>query len=168
MNAMIKATTAWPLHARFDGPIVMIGFGSIGRGTLPLLERHIAFDRKKFAVIAPDDEDRRLLDDRELSFIHVGITKDNFRDVLTPLVTAGPGRGINGGLAHPGVAGQGRVQLIDADLGTGADVAEEPAAPLGGPGKRVHHVVHEDEIAIHGLVPSNANETIRSITSESC
>ena len=34
-----------PVHARFDGPIVMIGFGSIGRGTLPLLERHIAFDR---------------------------------------------------------------------------------------------------------------------------
>ena len=31
-----------PVHARFDGPIVMIGFGSIGRGTLPLLERHIA------------------------------------------------------------------------------------------------------------------------------
>ena len=61
MNAMTKASTAWPLHARFDGPIVMIGFGSIGRGTLPLIERHIAFDRKKFVVIAPDDEDRRLL-----------------------------------------------------------------------------------------------------------
>ena len=31
--------------------VVMIGFGSIGRGTLPLLERHIAFDRSKFVVI---------------------------------------------------------------------------------------------------------------------
>ena len=31
--------TDHPVHARFDGPIVMIGFGSIGRGTLPLLER---------------------------------------------------------------------------------------------------------------------------------
>ena len=29
--------TAWPVHGRIDGPIVMIGFGSIGRGTLPLL-----------------------------------------------------------------------------------------------------------------------------------
>ena len=46
MNAMTKTTTAWPLHARFDGPIVMIGFGSIGRGTLPLIERHIGFDRR--------------------------------------------------------------------------------------------------------------------------
>jgi homospermidine synthase len=45
-----------PLDARFDGPIVMVGFGSIGKGTLPLIERHIAFDRAKFVVIAPDDE----------------------------------------------------------------------------------------------------------------
>jgi hypothetical protein len=43
-----------PLHARFDGPIVVVGFGSIGKGTLPLIERHIAFDRAKFVVIAPD------------------------------------------------------------------------------------------------------------------
>jgi homospermidine synthase len=94
MNAMTKATTAWALHARFDGPIVMIGFGSIGRGTLPLLERHIAFDRKKFVVIAPEDEDRRLLDERHLRFIHTAITKENYREVLIPLLTAGPGRGM--------------------------------------------------------------------------
>ena len=94
MNAMTKTATAWPLHATFDGPIVMIGFGSIGRGTLPLLERHIGFDRKKFVVIAPEDEDRRLLDDRHLRFIHVAITKENYRDVLTPLLTTGPGRGM--------------------------------------------------------------------------
>src|SRR5690348_12715898 len=94
MNVMTKATTAWPLHARFDGPIVMIGFGSIGKGTLPLLERHIAFDRAKFVVIAPDDNDRRLLDDRQLRFIHTAITKENYRDVLTPLLTGGPGRGM--------------------------------------------------------------------------
>ena len=94
MNAMTKATTAWPLHARFDGPIVMIGFGSIGRGTLPLIERHIAFDRNKFVVIAPEDEDRRLLDDRRLRFLHAAITKENHRDVLAPLLTEGPGRGM--------------------------------------------------------------------------
>ncbi len=94
MNAMTQVTHAWPLHARFDGPIVMIGFGSIGKGTLPLLERHVGFDRKKFVVIAPEDADRRLLDERELRFIHAAITKDNYRDVLTPLLTTGPGRGM--------------------------------------------------------------------------
>jgi homospermidine synthase len=80
--------------ARFDGPIVMIGFGSIGRGTLPLIERHITFDRSKFVVIAPDDSDRNLLDERKLRFMHLAITKENYRDVLKPVLTAGPGRGM--------------------------------------------------------------------------
>jgi homospermidine synthase len=31
----------------------MIGFGSIGRGTLPLIERHFSFDKDRFIVIEP-------------------------------------------------------------------------------------------------------------------
>ena len=27
--------TTWPVHGRITGPIVMIGFGSIGKGMLP-------------------------------------------------------------------------------------------------------------------------------------
>ena len=86
--------TDWPVHAAIDGPIVMIGFGSIGKGTLPLIERHIAFDRAKFVVIAPEDDDRLLLDDRQIRFIHQAVTKENYRDLLTPLLTGGPGRGM--------------------------------------------------------------------------
>jgi homospermidine synthase len=87
-------TQTYDVHARFDGPIVMIGFGSIGKGTLPLLERHIAFDREKFAVIAPDDQDRHIIDERKLRFIPMAITKENYRDILTPLLNGGPGRGM--------------------------------------------------------------------------
>jgi len=82
------------VHARFDGPIVMIGFGSIGKGTLPLIERHIAFDRSKLTVIAPDDRDRNLLDERQIRFLHLAITKANYREVLAPLLTQGPGRSL--------------------------------------------------------------------------
>jgi homospermidine synthase len=82
------------VHAHFDGPIVMVGFGSIGKGTLPLLERHIAFDRSKFVVIAPDDTDRQLLDERQIRFLHLALTRDNYREILTPLLKAGPGRGM--------------------------------------------------------------------------
>src|SRR5262245_21725917 len=64
------------------------------KGTLPLIERHIAFDRAKFVVIAPDDSDRRLLDERQIRFIHKALTKENYRDILTPLLTTGPGRGM--------------------------------------------------------------------------
>src|SRR4051812_5263550 len=94
MNARTRMTESHFLHAEFAGPIVMIGFGSIGRGLLPLLERHIGFDRAKFVVIDPVDTDRVLLDERNLRFEKLAITKDNYREVLTPLLTAGPGRGM--------------------------------------------------------------------------
>ena len=85
--------TGWPVHARIDGPIVMIGFGSIGKGTLPLIERHFAFDKARFVVIDPEDKDRGLLDERGIRFIHEAVTHRNYRELLTPLLTAGGGQG---------------------------------------------------------------------------
>jgi homospermidine synthase len=86
--------SVWPVHARFQGPVVMVGFGSIGRGALPLLERHIDFDPTKFVVIDPVARDRALLDERNLRFIQAAVTRENYRDLLTPLLTGGPGRGL--------------------------------------------------------------------------
>ena len=83
----------YPVYGEITGPIVMIGFGSIGRGTLPLIERHFAYDKKRFVVIDPEDKDRKLLDSRGIRFIHQAVTKDNFRHLLTPLLTAGGGQG---------------------------------------------------------------------------
>jgi homospermidine synthase len=83
----------WPIHARIDGPIVMIGFGSIGRGTLPLIERHFSFDKSRFVVIDPDDRDRAILEKHNVAFIQKAVTRDNYRDFLTPLLTAGEGQG---------------------------------------------------------------------------
>jgi len=74
--------TQGPIHARIDGAILMIGFGSIGRGTLPLIERHFQFDRSRFVVIDPDDSDRRLLDQRGIKFLHQAVTKENYRHLL--------------------------------------------------------------------------------------
>ena len=48
--------TTYPNFGRIEGPIVMIGFGSIGRGTLPLIERHFTYDPRKVYVIDPLDE----------------------------------------------------------------------------------------------------------------
>src|SRR3974390_2984803 len=85
--------TDWPVHGRIAGPIVMIGFGSIGKGTLPLIERHFEFDKSRFVVIDPEDEDRKLLDERAIRFIHQAVTRENHRALLTPLLTAGGGQG---------------------------------------------------------------------------
>jgi homospermidine synthase len=83
-----KDMSSWPTHARFDGSIVMIGFGSIGRGALPLILRHIACDPARLVVIAPDDGDRQLVEQAGGRFLKQALTEDNYRDVLLPLLTA--------------------------------------------------------------------------------
>ena len=83
----------WPIHGKIDGPIVMIGFGSIGKGALPLIERHFEFDRKRLVVVDPDDSDRALLDKAGIRFVHQAITRDRYRHLLKPLLTEGGGRG---------------------------------------------------------------------------
>ncbi|HEX2751600.1 MAG TPA: homospermidine synthase [Alphaproteobacteria bacterium] len=82
-----------PVYATITGPIVMIGFGSIGRGTLPLIERHFEYDRERFVVIDPQDDDIALLTERGIRFIQTHVTKDNYREILPPLLTAGGGQG---------------------------------------------------------------------------
>jgi len=83
----------WPVYGEISGPIVMIGFGSIGRGTLPLIERHFKFDTSRMTVIDPRDTDRKLLDERGISFVQEAVTKKNYRKLLTPLLTNGGGQG---------------------------------------------------------------------------
>jgi homospermidine synthase len=83
----------WPVHAAIDGPIVMIGFGSIGKGTLPLIERHFTYDPARIVVIDPVDTDRKLLDARGVRFVQEAVTRDNYRALLAPLLTAGGGKG---------------------------------------------------------------------------
>ena len=61
--------TEWPVHGRITGPIVMIGFGSIGKGALPLIERHFEFDHERLVVIDPTDVDSKLADERGYDFI---------------------------------------------------------------------------------------------------
>ncbi|WP_075217989.1 homospermidine synthase [Mongoliimonas terrestris] len=81
------------VHGTISGPLVLIGFGSIGRGILPLLERHISFDKTRMTVIDPVDTHRNLLDERGIAFTKQAVTRENHRALLTPLLTAGEGQG---------------------------------------------------------------------------
>src|SRR5687768_12820994 len=44
-----------PVHGRIEGPVVLIGFGAIGRGTLSLVLRHFDCDPSKVTVIDPNE-----------------------------------------------------------------------------------------------------------------
>lgn len=83
--------TEWTTHATWPGPIVMVGFGSIGRGSLPLILRHIACDRSKFTIMDPIDKWSHLAASQGVNFIRNGLTRQNHKSLLTPLLKAGPG-----------------------------------------------------------------------------
>ena len=44
-------------------------------------------------MIDPEDKDRKLLDERGITFIHQAVTKENYRQLLKPLLTDGGGQG---------------------------------------------------------------------------
>jgi len=76
-------------HCRFAGRIVIIGFGSIGQGTLPLILRHIEVDPGKITIVTA--EDRGLAEARALGvrFVIEPLTRENYRRVLEPLLGQG-------------------------------------------------------------------------------
>ncbi|MCK0169279.1 saccharopine dehydrogenase NADP-binding domain-containing protein [Jannaschia sp. S6380] len=84
-----------PIHASISGAVVMIGFGSIGRGTLPLIERHFDFDRDRLLVIDPADRACAELEDRGIPHRQVALTPENYRDVLGEVLTPGEGFCVN-------------------------------------------------------------------------
>lgn len=84
-----------PVYHTIEGAIVLIGFGSIGRGTLPLIERHFSFDRSKMVVIEPNPA---LADDilaRGLRHEAGALTPENYRDILGRHLTPGSGFCVN-------------------------------------------------------------------------
>src|SRR3954463_7903669 len=82
-----------PIHGRITGPIVMIGFGSIGKGMLPLIERHFKVDKNRFTVIDPSNEDRSMLDLRGIRCLIPGfdgaVFSPEWKDALWVRFTMG-------------------------------------------------------------------------------
>ena len=150
-------TTTWPLHGRIGGPIVMIGFGSIGKGTLPLIERHFEFDKSRFVVIDPSDKDRHLLDERGIRFVKAALTRDNYREILAPLLTAGGGQGFCVNLS----VDTSSVDIMELARENGAlyiDTVNEPWAGFyfdasKGPGARTNYVLREETLAARARNP---------------
>lgn len=83
------------IHARFDGPMVIIGFGSIGRGTLPLIVRHIAMDPAQITVIEPKLDHADILAQHGIVHLPLALTPDNLTETLTALFARGRGMVVN-------------------------------------------------------------------------
>jgi homospermidine synthase len=76
-------------HIAFSGRVVIVGFGSIGQGALPLLLRHMDMAPSQIVIVTAEerghDEARAL----GVRFVLERLTPENLRAVLDPLLGAG-------------------------------------------------------------------------------
>ena len=79
----------WRKEHRFDGRLVMLGFGSIGQGVLPLLLRHIEMRPEQILIIKPTAKGLEAATEMGVRHLVAPVTRDNWRQVLEPRV--GPG-----------------------------------------------------------------------------
>ncbi|MFD2232210.1 homospermidine synthase [Phaeospirillum tilakii] len=76
-------------HFAFDGRLVVVGFGSIGQGVMPLILRHIAIDPARITIITADERGHDVANEYGLRFINQALTRADYQDRLSALL--GPG-----------------------------------------------------------------------------
>jgi homospermidine synthase len=79
----------FPVHVHFPGRLVFIGFGSIGQGVLPLVLRHIGIEPERITIVTADEAGKREAAEYGIKFVVNPLTRDNYRQVLDPLVGRG-------------------------------------------------------------------------------
>jgi homospermidine synthase len=77
------------VHVKFAGKIVFVGFGSIGQGVLPLILRHIGTSPDRITIVTAEDSGRSEAQQYGAKFLKIALTRDNFTEVLEPLLGAG-------------------------------------------------------------------------------
>jgi len=76
-------------HAQFSGNLVMVGFGSIGRGVLPLFLRHLQMDPWQIIIYAPEGDPEGIARKYGATCERLAITEENYRSVLEPHLNKG-------------------------------------------------------------------------------
>ncbi len=76
-------------HVKFSGRLLMVGFGCIGRGVLPLLLRHIDMRPEQMRIVTDRDVQRAIANEYGVAIRVQPVTRDNYRDILAEEL--GPG-----------------------------------------------------------------------------
>src|SRR6266403_4381800 len=76
-------------HAALSGRLVIVGFGSIGQGVLPLLLRHIEIDPSQVAILTAEPRGHEDAAEYGVRFIETALTRENYRALLDPRLGRG-------------------------------------------------------------------------------
>src|SRR5438552_2873542 len=71
-------------HVAFPGRLVIVGFGSIGQGVLPLLLRHLERAADRITIITAEPRGHDVAAEYEIRFIETALTRRNYRALLEP------------------------------------------------------------------------------------
>jgi homospermidine synthase len=77
------------IYVEFPGHLVLIGFGSIGQGVLPLILRHIGISPERLTIVTADDVGREEAARYGIKFVRQALTRENFRRILDPVLGRG-------------------------------------------------------------------------------
>src|SRR5712671_1316456 len=77
------------IHLEFPGRILLVGFGSIGQGVLPLILRHIGIAPERLTIVTAEDRGNEEAAKYGIKFVKERLTRENFRRVLNPLLGRG-------------------------------------------------------------------------------
>lgn len=81
--------TTWRKEHRFDGRLVMLGYGSIGQGVLPLLLRHIDMQPQQIFIVKPSATGLESADALGVPHLLVPLNPDNYEQALEPRLNPG-------------------------------------------------------------------------------
>ena len=76
-------------HVEFPGRLLVIGYGSVGRGVLPLVRRHIGISQDRIAIIPADPLGRREVELEGIAFHQIALTRENLRAEIGARLSAG-------------------------------------------------------------------------------
>ncbi|MBV9018222.1 MAG: homospermidine synthase [Alphaproteobacteria bacterium] len=144
-------------HTAFSGRLVIVGFGSIGQGVLPLLLRHIDMHPDQITIMTAELRGHEVAREYGVRFIETALTRENYRSTLEPCLGKGDFL-LNVSVDVSSVA---LIELCRARGALYLDTCIEPwpggyTDPNLPPAARSNYALRESALALRAKVPGSS------------
>ena len=144
----------YKVHVDFPGRILIVGFGSIGQGVLPLILRHIGIKPERITVVTAENAGAQEAQEFGVKFIREPLVRENYRRILEPLL----GRGdflLNvsvdvSSLALIKYCWEKGAMYLDTCIEPWAGGYTDPGTPVA---KRTNYALREEALALRATNP---------------
>jgi len=147
--------------AALPGRLIIVGFGSIGQGVLPLLLRHLDLPAERITIVTAEPRGHEVAAEYGVRFVETALTRENYRAVLDPLISAGDFL-LNVSVEVASVA---LIELCQEKAALYLDTCIEPwpggyTDPNLSPSERSNYALREQALALRQRFPSGPTAVI--------